>query len=76
MSNTWNKYPDNKPAESAKFSEFLVAYPNPRLYSGKYPELNRDIPKYIFDLDVWMGDRFAMRDEKVCLWTAFPRPEE
>ncbi|MBR1604658.1 MAG: hypothetical protein IJ660_00950 [Alphaproteobacteria bacterium] len=74
--NKWNKYPDSKPADAAKYQEFLIAFKNPRLYSSKFANLNRNMPKYIFDLDTWLGDKFATRDDKICLWTAFSRPEE
>lgn len=53
---TWQAYPDNKPAQDAMFTDFLVAYINPR-YINK-DGISQNTPKHLIEVAEWMGDCF------------------
>lgn len=73
----WHKYPDIKPSESARFTDFLVAYPNPHLFTSKFANVrfNDGRPRYIYDVANWLGDQFAITDAKVRYWSPISSPE-
>lgn len=73
----WKDYSKVKPAACQKFQSFVVALPNPRLYSSKFANLhvNNGIDPYVFDVQCWLGDKFTVVDHKVKYWAPLPQPE-
>lgn len=75
---TWHKYPDIKPSKNAEYTDFLVAYPNPRLFTSKFANMrfNDGRPRYVYDVANWTGSKFAITDDKVRYWSPIPSPEK
>lgn len=72
----WHQYPNTKPSKSALYADFLIAKANPRYYSSKFSNLNlnRDRPKYVYDIDTWNGEKFIMNNDKILFWSPIPQP--
>lgn len=73
----WHKYPSIKPSEAAKYTDFLVAYPNPRIFTSKFANMhfNDGRPLFIYDVAQWTGKEFAITDSKVRYWAPITSPE-
>ena len=53
---SWQTYPEHKPTEEDIYTEFLVAYNNPRYIHKE--GISQNIPKYMFEVSQWMGNGF------------------
>lgn len=73
----WYKYPDVTPSDVDRYTDFLVAYPNPRLFTSKFANVrfNDGRPPYLYDVANWTGDKFAIIDTKVRFWAVITSPE-
>ena len=53
---SWQSYPEHQPAEEDIYTEYLIAYNNPRHINKD--GLSHNAPKYLIDVSQWMGNGF------------------